>query len=641
MSGIAGIVWWNGCQVSPSDFSGMVSLMTHRGPDGLAYSSSGNVGMAQALLALRTNGSDWPGMWNDASIMAVANVRLYDSELLAGKLGICHDRGAARSDLGLLVHAYLRWGDGLFEHLDGDYAFAIWDKRHHRLVLGRDPFGVKPLFFASDSQRLLFASEPKQILCTPGFTVTPNDTLVGEFLFDRFDDSRETYFRDVFRLLPGHVLSAKDSMVRTWLHWTPDLGEKFEFVDDQSYFDRFRELLFQAVDRRLDSAFPIGSHLSGGLDSGSIVLVADQIYRRSTHERVPLETISAGYAQPACNETPQILSVVSATILPNHLFDAENQPLLPDLRETLWQTDQPFADMGQGTFNETHRILSALKARTLLMGFGGDELLTEGYFTHDLVDRRQWLHAWREIVEIDRSGASHWSRWRILFDTLKHLTPQPIRQPIARTLRRSWQPPEYIKQDFYGAFCELPAPPAWHHGPYASKTQRLTRRDLTHPNNIWLAELYDAKASYRGYETRFPFLDRPLAEYVLGIPLEVRIKGPKWKTLVRRGLSDLLPELVALRRLKVDLNDYIIACVVRELPQLLEMLDEDDRWLSEKYIDRTKLRWALASAVPAGAQAIRHVERVWRASCLELWLRGIEDYTVINKRSLGNEYAQS
>lgn len=630
MSGLAALVHWGQASPPHADLAHMGARMAHRGPDGLTACHTALGSLAKATLALHRGPDADLRPYEAPDLALVADARLTNLRDLAQDLGL---EGTPRPGTqAVLAEAYRRWGPALTDRLEGDYAFVVLDLRRRTVFAARDPFGAKPLFYRQERDRLLFASEPKQILGLPGVPLEPDETVVGEFLFLRFEDLSRTYFRGISRLPPGHRLAASPEGLATESHWRPGLEEVRSYRDEQAYFDRFRELLKRAVHARLDTDFPVGCHLSGGLDSGSIVALAGVLAREAPATLPRVETLSACYRQPACDETEAILAMARASGLPNHRFDAEDRPLLEDLEEMFWRTDGPFADVGQGTFLETVRVMKGLGARTLLMGFGGDELLDEGHYLYDLAKRLRWARVLGDVREIRRLDASHWSAARILRECLRHALPERIKE-AARFLRpsRPWDPGPPFQPEFVSAFRSLPAVAASGPDAFASRVQWMTWRDLTHPLNTHLMEFYDAKGAWEGHEVGLPFFDRPLAEFVLSLPFEVRVAGPKWKALVRRGLADLLPPEVVRQRKKIALNDYVLACFRREAPALRARLAGGGPWLSGAFIDRPALLEGLdAPLAEAGpddpAYAPYSVEGLWRPACLELWLRTLPRY---------------
>lgn len=621
MSGIFAIVHWDGQPVDPGELNRGLDLMVHRGPHGLKKWVQANVGLAYAHFEhdKQAKLANQP-LEMDGTTVA-ASLTLFRRKELAVKLGVDPSVG----DAALVLAAYRKWDRDLFDHLDGDFALVIWDANRKRLLAARDHLGAKPMFYAVRGKTVYFASEPKQILCQKGFEVAPDPLVVGEFLFQRFEDTTHTFFKGVKRLLPGHYLDMQHENALPVRYWMPAMEERHQFASEQDYFDHFRDLLVEAVSVRLNVDHPVGCHLSGGLDSTSIVMCADHLAR--TGQTPPLVAISAGYAQPACNETPEIMSVAKQLSFSHELFTADNQPLLDDLNEVMFQADQPYADMGQDTFLETVRCLNAHGAKRLIMGFGGDEVLTEGYYVRDLVLRRQYLKAIGEVMHIHRSGASHWPLWRIGWDTFKTLVPVRHKMRIKSWLgAKRWHPPNFIEPRFAEQYGRYPAVVSDELPPHVSITQRTTWQDITHPNTVWLLDLYEPKGAYAGYDICYPFLDRRLIEFVFSVPLEVRIAGPKWKTLVRRALVDWLPEAVQARRLKVDLNDYVIQSVVREVKQLKSLLESDDRWCSGAWVNRNRYLEHLHRFSHSEVTNISHIRDLWYPACLELWLRGFNNY---------------
>jgi asparagine synthase (glutamine-hydrolysing) len=606
----------------------MLELMAHRGPDGLCYQKFDCVGFASAELSMDSPGKSNSPQCLVRNIFIVADARLYNRKELLVKARDAKWKNGEMSDAELLLACYIALGERMLAYLDGDFAFVIWDGRKRRIFAARDPFGAKPLFFYNDCERFIFASEPKQILAMPAVPVTPNSLVIGEFLAQRFQDVTQTFFRSIWRLRPGYYLNGSARGYCEKRYWEPALVERRQFSSTEMYIERFRDLLKNAVSKRIDTTCAVGAHLSGGLDSTSIVLLASELYKERGSGLPPFATVSAAYVGMACDESLAIDAVAERTPFDNAIFNPIGDPLIPRLETVMYQSDRPFADRGEGTFVRTKEKLSSMGARTLLMGFGGDELLTEGHFLRDLAVRGHYWRLLKEAFELDRVNASYWTLTKLLTDSIGSQAPAFLKSLYWRFKKQpSWQIASVLTDSFLQEYQTFPAVDRETPKQFSSLVQLTSFQDLTHPYVPWLFELYEAKGAYCGYEVRCPFLDRPLAEFVLSIPLLQRLTGDKWKTLIRRAMRDQLPPPVYECRKKGDLNEYVIRCVLDEKKKLKEMVFSSAQLASSPYIDRSKLLKLFNADVADFNEPMDYINKLWNASCLELWLANMPKYS--------------
>ena len=190
MSGISGIINWDDSPVEKNLLNKMTGIIRHRGPDGLYNEVSSNVGLGYAKLILnKSEAAEKQPLWlPDKSCAIVADARLYNRKQLKDKIGsLINWYIGEPSDAALILAAYAKWGTDLLDHVDGDFAFAIWDAKRKRVFAAKDPFGVKPFFYYWSPHRFLFGSEAKQILINPNVSVEPDNMIVGEYLFYNFE----------------------------------------------------------------------------------------------------------------------------------------------------------------------------------------------------------------------------------------------------------------------------------------------------------------------------------------------------------------------------------------------------------------------------------------------------------------------
>ena len=637
MGGIAGIIHWDEQPVESAQMHHMMQIIQHRGPQGLNWKTKGHVGFGHALLALKNHDLQHPQpVWlPDESCGIVADARLYNREDLLSRLGDVTWLRKNPSDATLILAAYERWGEGLLDIIDGDFAFAVWDEKRQRLFAARDPFGVKPFFYRQDGKRFLFGSEPKQILVMPEIAAEPDDLIVGEYLLDRFQESERTYFRGICRLKPAHFLVATPEGVVQNQYWKPDRAKEIHYPNPREYFDHFRELFEQAVAKRLQTDFPVAVELSGGYDSSSIVVMAKEIYGNGKKGLPPLETISATYGDLPCDESEYIQAVAEEIPFRSHLFcplgesSGEGADFsIRDLIEDMRQGDSPEGDLARARTLQSARILSGFGARTLITGLGGDELATEPDYLLDLVSRKKFMRVLQECMIVSRTYESE-TFAGLLWVALKSLAPEPIKHlyRVARGSRRlglpGWINPEFAR--FYTRSARVSSPPG---SGFKSLAQGSIFQWLTSARNCWGLEQSERQGAYNGFEVRHPFFDRPLAEFVLQIPFDQRISSEgEFKYILRQALSSHLPEKILRRNNKVTFCSYFNHLTAKWKPRLEKAVFSSASWASAPYVDKQKATLLFRGRVPQKDTFWRISNRpFWAIGTLELWLRSLDRY---------------
>ena len=629
MSGVGGIINWDSSPVDARLLDGMMGMIRHRGPDGIYQDIRGSVGFGHALLALNAYETDRPEpVWLPGGAVGIAvDVRLYNRDELVRQFGDERWLGDQPSDAALILAAYARWGKDLLHKIDGDFVFVIWDAREQRIFAARDPFGARPLFYFRDHSRFLFGTEPKQILVMPDVPVVPNDMIIGEFLAERYRQVSQTFFEGVYRVMPGHYLEATQDSVEQVRYWEPDLRHQVHYPNTQDYFDQFRTLLRDSVRKRLQTEYPVASHLSGGLDSGSIVAMAADLYRTNGVDLPPkFETISAAYPGLSCDETEVIQAVTEHTSFKNHRLVSLSDSALDGIVEDIWRLDSPQVDVERATTNIEAQIMSQLNARVLITGFGGDELLVESLYLRDLLLKGSLRRFRLEARELHRVFGKPLSR--SVFDSAKVLIPTSVKRMLRSLLsHKEWRPPSYWNADFAGSFLSKMDRSMRSPEHSRSLTQFVTFTSVTHPGTSWLFESLDDLGSYATYEMRYPFYDRALVEFVLAIPVEQRIAGDKFKALVRRGLKLDLPDEVLNDQHKIVFDEASIHFFEQSRPLMQDLLFSSGSWQSGRYISRDALRSAYGTVLHAVSEPVTLLYDLWRTACLELWLRGLHRYT--------------
>jgi asparagine synthase (glutamine-hydrolysing) len=565
MSGIFGFVHLDGAPAERSDLERMARLMERRGPDGTGLWLDGSVALGHTLLATTPESLNetLPLRHSETGCVITADVRLDNRPELMAALGDSR-RLAEAGDGTLLLEAYLRWGDACVDHLLGDFAFAIWDPRHRRLFAARDHMGMRQLIHHHQEGRFFaFATEPRAVLALPRTPYRINEARIADFLVNPLEgvDKTSTFFEEVFRLPPGHTTTLGADRLQHRHYWRPEPQPELQLESDDAYAEAFLEVFTEAVRCRLRSTDgSLGSMLSGGMDSGSIVAVARGIL--AAEGRGPLKTFSAvGPDAATCRETRTIHAALTMGGIDPQLIDYTRLGnLLPALTELMWAVDEPF----DGNMNLARAVyLSASRhgIKVMLDGAGGDTLLSEGSHLRRLIASGKWLRAWNEAIGQKRFWGPSYRAWKLMFGGIRSAaTPNWLRRR-----RRNW----LNSKSFDAALSKtlISATFAERVG-LRERLERLSSHRSAEPVSFALEraeavghpfltvgrERYDRVAAGLAIEARDPTLDIRLIEFATSLPGS-QLLGSGWpKIVLRRAMDGLLPDEVRWRTGKEHLG---------------------------------------------------------------------------------------
>jgi len=384
MCGIAGFIAPAGARADRRVLERMVAVLRHRGPDAAGYHIDGRVALGAARLrVIDLETGDQPIANEDASVHVVQNGEIYNFRVLQRDLTARGHRFATRSDTEAIVHAWEEYGEHCVDHLNGMFAFALWDSNREQLLLARDRMGEKPLYYTATGGWIVFASELHAVLAHPAVSRELDLHAVSRYLAYDFVPAPYSMIRGVAKLPPGHALTVTHDKIATRQYWDipfrPD-----PTVDAPTWRNEIARRLDEAVRLRMASDVPLGCFLSGGIDSTAVTATAAK-------QRAGIRTFSVGYAEARFDERP-FARIVAARYGTQHeeliVSATDAGALLPRLGALL---DEPLADM---SFVPLYLLAHAARrsVTVALTGDGGDELFA-GYPTmaadwwHRLFDR--------------------------------------------------------------------------------------------------------------------------------------------------------------------------------------------------------------------------------------------------------------
>jgi asparagine synthase (glutamine-hydrolysing) len=480
---------------------------------------------------------------DDGSLWLTYNGEIYNFIEIREELERSGCRFRSCGDTEVILHAYRTWGPDCFKKFNGMWALALWDAKAKKLILSRDRLGVKPLYYWHTTNVFAFSSEIRCLL-ELGAPREVNEALVHDFLnTGLLDHTDETFFSRIKKLPAGHTL-AIDPNGQAILQrmWNIEVsGELASSQEDSKYAEPFRQLFTDAVRLRLRSDVPVGSCLSGGLDSSSIVTVANMLLfpQEKIGAQQQQKTFSACFDDPRYDERAYIQEVLRQTHATSHYVFPQPEGFKQELDYLLWHQEEPFRS---SSIYAQWCVMRQARGRgviVMLDGQGGDEQLC-GY-------RKFYVFYLRELLR-------HRHFLRFGLETLKFLgSPETLHTlNVRRGLHYSaiGQRLQNISTLLRADFAKRFAARHWALC-YGEDMAGRIKTDITQFSLPALLRYEDKNSMAHSIEARLPFLDFRLVELLAGFPLEQKIYHGWTKYVLRQGLRGILPERIRQRKSKL------------------------------------------------------------------------------------------
>ena len=664
MSGIVGIYYLDGRPVEREQLGRMVDILAHRGPDGADVWCEGPVGLGHRMLWTTPESLLEKLPFAERGHVITADARIDNRDELISALSLDDRPSEKITDSQLILAAYEKWGEACPEHLLGDFAFAIWDGRKQVLFCARDHFGVKPFYYYSSKQAFVFASEIKALLCLPEVPHQLNEVRIADYLASMLEDKSITVYQDILRLPPAHTLTVSCGRgLRLNSYWSLTIGSELQLNSDEEYANAFREVFIEAVRCRLRSAFPVGSHLSGGLDSSSVTCVARNLLEERGSK---LHTFSNIFDDvPECDERLFIKPVLAQGALIPHYVRPDHLGPLSEWEELLQPEEEPclFGANGFLVWGLNHATQQA-GVRISLDGFDGDTSVGHGmgYFTElahqgdwatfaaeasgicqhfnnspasilrnygftyleELAKQWQWLAFAKTVKGIDKHfQVSPKQLW--LYLGIKPLVPQSIIQ-VWRSLRGRKQfqnsVPSLINSSFADRIgikerarvLELPQSSVL----TATQEQWLA---LTSGRFTLVLEQCDLAAATFSIESRHPFMDKRLIEFCLALPASQKLHQGWTRMVMRQAMNGVLPEPVRWRGGKTTMTPNFLHGLLKFNRGIIDEVVLSKSESIAAYVDPSVLQMSYDRIVSEENLQDADIAIVWAAVALALWLR--------------------
>jgi asparagine synthase (glutamine-hydrolysing) len=632
MNAIFGI--WNrdGHPLAATSMEQGLATLAHRCPDRKSIWIDGPIGLSRGTQTLDARHDDEQLVCRDeaARLTLTMDGRIDNREALLGALtGHPGAREEMLSDAVLALKAYQRWGTAFVERLAGDFALALWDAPERRLVCARDPMGVRPFYYFISDECFAFASEIKALLSLPIVPRRLNERRVADHLAGLYEDAEATFFEKIRRLPPSNLLIVEMRESHQSCYWNPDTGYELRLRNDEAYAEAFREVFSEAVRCRLRGSDPIGSMLSGGLDSSSIACMARNQLRGAG--RRPLHTFSAIFPslpEPALrkiDERPWIEAVAETDGIEPHYLRADRHGPWEDLDLMLDHEDEPFFGPNLYLHWGLHRLAGRIGVRILLDGIDGDTTVSHGLeFLGDLARTGRWRRMTNEARALARRRNGATSTWGIVWQCgLRPLVPEAAVDLWRRARGRGngLQAVEAIIEPGFGQRTDLRGRWASAHRNACGSMRQRHLKALRSVVMTEVLELVDRSAAAWGVEPRYPFFDRRMIEFCLALPADQKLSQGWTRAIQRRAMEGILPESVRWRFLKSNLSpNFLHALQTRELPRM-NLNGATRSWRIWEFMNRPAFDAAVARSTGAETMAPADGYLIHKAVVLNRWLR--------------------
>jgi asparagine synthase (glutamine-hydrolysing) len=536
----------------------MADVINHRGPDDEGYFIDGPVALCHKRLSIIDLVSGHQPMTVDG-LTIVFNGEIYNYIELREELIRRGHTFETTSDTEVILRLYMEHGAECLPYLNGMFAFLIYDRRQRILFAARDHFGIKPLYFHATDRRIIFASEIKALLQHPNVSAEPDYDAMRDYLTFQFVPNEKTLFRGIFKLLPGHfkVIDLADLKSRSACYWEPHFAVDLDHTE-KYFLEELRRLLEDSARIQMRSDVPVGTYLSGGLDSSIVSVLASRIAPGT------LKTFTGAFNEgPEFDETGYAKEVAAACNAQSFVIrptEADFEELLPRL---VWHMDEPAA--GPGLFPQYMvSRLARSEVKVCLGGQGGDEVFG-GYARYVIAYLEQALKG--AIYETTDEGEHIVSLESILpnLPHLKQYAPmlrgfwgdglfETMEERYFRLIDRSGGAEETFSDDFNNAFDREAVfsrfKSVFNHPDTKSYYNKMTHFDMVSSLPA-LLHVEDRVSMAHSLESRVPLLDYRIVDLVTSMPPCLKFKGAEMKYALKRVVGDLVPPRILARKDKM------------------------------------------------------------------------------------------
>jgi asparagine synthase (glutamine-hydrolysing) len=587
MCGISGIYNFNHQPVDIEKLTSMNNIINHRGPDGKGVYVDKHVGLGNTRLAIidTRHEADQPMFDSEKKLVIVYNGEIFNYVELRNELLSKGYKFNNNSDTEVILNLYKEYGEDCQNKLNGMWSFAIWNIETKILFCSRDRYGIKPFYYYINKDTLIFGSEIKQLL---SFNIDRdvNQNMVYDYLIFHFiDHTHETFYKNIFKLPAGHRLTISNGKheIKKWY----TLPENKIDDNEEVIYKKFYDLLYDSVRLRLRSDVEVGSCLSGGLDSSTIVCMMHDLLLKESKTDIQ-KTYTACYDDPSIDERQFVEEVNKQTNSEKYFLFPDSKTLADDFNKMIYHQDEPFTGLTVFAQWSVFKKINETKLKVVLDGQGSDEILL-GYFSFfPFFLKRLILNPFKFISEyFGGLNTSNLGFTKFAANFVYFNSPGIRYRHVIKNADKVFDNKFINSMNRRDIFEDVVA------------SGNLRENRLA---NLWkislpsLLRYEDKNSSAFSVEARLPFLDHRLVEYIFSIPFNLLIKKGWTKNVLRESTKGVIPENIRKRKGKLAFS----------VPQKMWINELSEGWrkqinerdfLSNQYIEKRKILGMLNSDV--------------------------------------------
>lgn len=606
MCGITGYFGFNDFRLLKK----MTNTLKHRGPNDEGFLIEDDVGLGNRRLSIiDVKGGKQPIHNETKTIWITYNGEIYNYQELRAELLRLRHKFQTNSDTETIVHAYEQWGTNCLKKLNGMFAFAIWDSWKKILFIARDRLGIKPLYYHEGNGGFIFASEIKALLQNKRIERIPNEKVIYQFLIDGVHDhTEETFFLGIKRLMPAHYMIVSKKGIKIGKYWELKINRKLiDSKSDEQRAKEFYNMFEDSIRRHLISEVAVGTCLSGGLDSSSIVCLVNEFLKKQKSMKQILgkrqKVFSAVYSNPEIDEKQYINQVVKFTGVEKNFAYPNERVLWKELKRFVYYQEEPVASTSPFAQWSVMKLASR-KVTVLLDGQGGDEIFA-GYipyflvFFRDLMKRKEYFLLAKEFL--------------MSLDLTSPLMEKYLVRGKKEAFAKSLLNENFVRRN------EKAREKKWESNDLSEKLYL----DTTKFSLPKLLRYEDKNSMAFSIEARVPYLDYRIVEYAFSLPINQKIRNGWTKFVVRNALKERIPEKIRLRRSKLGFPTPE-ANWLRKLSPVMGKIFSSNNSKRKEYLDFEAIKSSFEDFAK-GKLNDEYSDIFWRILNLELWFRTFID----------------
>lgn len=546
MCGIAGVYSRYNDTSNHTIVQQMLEVIGHRGPDGDGIYTDEYVVLAQkrlAIIDLSANGSQ-PMIVDSGNYSITFNGEIYNYKELRQEVEGYGYSFQSDTDTEVILHAYRLWGKDCLQKFNGMWSFAIWDRGKKELFCARDRFAVKPFHYWYDGNQFVFCSEIKGLLCHPDIKPQQNEQAIYDFIiYGRASHNRETFFKDIYQLPGAHYCTMSERGLEIVRYWDISVDNKFSGSFEEAA-NEFYRIFEDAVKIRFRSDVEVASCLSGGLDSSSIVCVADKLIKNGQLQTErKLNTFSLAFDYEKFDERKWIELVRAEADINSHFTIPKEEELLENLNHLLYTQEEPFGSTSIFGQYMVMKLIHEKGIKVTLDGQGSDEMLA-GYVGYADAYFADFVRTNNDRELYEQVG---------IYCKKHNLTPS-IAIERAKKLAEAGKlgrhidvNSKYLNDNFATTYYKEVALP----NKFDSMLQNQLYQDLMITSIPALLRYADRNSMAFSIESRLPFLDYRLVEFIFSLPADMKLHDSVTKVILRKAMHGTIPEEIENRQDKM------------------------------------------------------------------------------------------